>query len=78
MAYGYGFIDQDLFHQQADDFLALVHFERCRGFAQPLKMPATLCGSRPGFAPPGREFSRFPFLSVDGGFDDVHVFLSGR
>jgi len=24
--------------------------------------------------PPGREFSRFSFLSVDGGFDDVREF----
>ncbi len=26
-----------------------------------------LCGSRPSFAPPGRAFSRFSFLSVEGG-----------
>ena len=32
----------------------------------------------PSFAPPGREFSRFSFLSVEGGFDDVREFLSGR
>src|SRR5665811_2107860 len=37
-----------------------------------------LCGSCPGFAPPGREFSRFSFLSVEGGLDDVREFLSGR
>src|ERR1700722_2972771 len=37
-----------------------------------------LCGSCPSFAPPGREFSRFSFLSVEGGFDDVREFLSGR
>ena len=32
----------------------------------------------PGFAPPGREFSRFSFLSVEGGMDDVRDVLSGR
>src|SRR5271165_3414249 len=37
-----------------------------------------LCGSCPGFAPPGRAFSRFSFLSVEGGLDDVREFLSGR
>src|ERR1019366_9403705 len=30
-----------------------------------------LCGSGPGFAPPGRAFSRFFFLSVEGGLDEV-------
>src|ERR1700729_2547125 len=34
-----------------------------------------LCGSCPSFAPPGREFSRFSFLSVEGGFDDVREFI---
>src|SRR5271165_1352504 len=37
-----------------------------------------LCGSCPSFAPPGREFSRFSFLSVEGGLDDVREVLSGR
>ena len=37
-----------------------------------------LWGSWPGFAPPGREFSRVSFLSVDGGFDDVRESFSGR
>src|ERR1700677_2317448 len=36
-----------------------------------------LCGSCPGFAPPGREFSRFAFLSVEGGFDEVREVFSG-
>jgi hypothetical protein len=30
-----------------------------------------LCGWCPDFAPPGREFSRFSFLSVEGGLDEV-------
>ena len=37
-----------------------------------------VCGSCPGFAPPGREFSRVSLLSVEGGFDDVRDVLSGR
>ncbi len=36
-----------------------------------------LCGSCPNFAPPGREFSRFSFLSVEGGFDELREVLSG-
>ena len=36
-----------------------------------------VCGSCPSFAPPGRDFSRFAFLSVDGGFDDVRDVFSG-
>src|SRR5580692_8968932 len=35
-----------------------------------------LCGSCPVFAPPGREFSRFSFLSVEGGFDEVREVFS--
>ncbi len=37
-----------------------------------------LCASRPGFAPPGWEFSRFSFLSVERGFDELRDILSGR
>jgi hypothetical protein len=37
-----------------------------------------LCGSWPVSTPPGREFSRFSFLSVDGGLDEVRDVLSGR
>ncbi len=32
----------------------------------------------PRFAPPGRAFSRFSFLSVAGGFDELRDVLSGR
>jgi hypothetical protein len=42
-------------------------------FGQRTSVP--LC---PGLAPPGREPSRLPFRSVDGGFDDVRDVLSGR
>ena len=46
--------------------------------ASGLSASRRLCGSCPGFAPPGREFSRVSFLSVEGGFDDVRDVLSGR
>ncbi len=36
-----------------------------------------LCGSCPGFAPPGRALSRFAFLSVEGGLDEVREVFSG-
>lgn len=39
---------------------------------------ARACPLWPGLAPPGREPSRLPFRSVDGGFDDVRDVLSGR
>src|SRR6202789_79978 len=42
-----------------------------------LSLNLRLCGSCPGFAPPEREFSRFPFLSVEGGFDEVREVFSG-
>ena len=38
---------------------------------------ARICGSCPGYAPPGREFSRFSFLSVEGGFEEVRGVLAG-
>jgi hypothetical protein len=37
-----------------------------------------LCGSCPGFAPSGRGCSRFSFLLVEGGFDELRDVLSGR
>ena len=39
---------------------------------------ARACPLCPGLAPPGREPSRLPLRSVDGGFDDVRDVLSGR
>ena len=39
---------------------------------------ARLWGSCPGFAPPGRDASRFAFLSVDGGLEELRDVFSGR
>jgi hypothetical protein len=38
----------------------------------------TIVRLMPALSPPGREFSRFSFLSVDGGFDELRDVLSGR